>query len=129
MLPVEKAIAGLQGAMERLEAASRSERAAVATLVRDGVMRANVSYVHEYDTDSGESDPVDLVRELSVPASGLRVWSVGAGTLQISINGGKWLPVVVGDEFQADTIRQVRLRCTTPGAGRAVVRFTGYVPQ
>lgn len=129
MLPVEKAIAGLQGAIERLEVASKSERIATATLVRDGVMRQNVSYVHEYNTADGESDALDVVRELGAPASGLRVWSVGAGTLQISINGGKWLPVVVGDEINNDTMRTARFRCTTPGAGQAVVRFTGYVPQ
>lgn len=60
-----------------------------------------------------------------IPGSSLRVIGVGGAgsTMEININGEGWMPVVAGTDFPNETINELQIRVTTPGAGIALVRL------
>lgn len=123
--------ASIKGAVDRLDRIGGRASRMMDALVRDGrLFRDNWSRVVRHDTSTAAETPVDVVKEVGVPASKLTVHSVGGGALEVNINSQGWVPVAAAMVFDNEAIRHVAIRSTTPAAGTAVLRLAAYVgPQ
>jgi len=87
--------------------------------------------VLEEDTDTGsylargEGKRFDFVRSIGTVANSVLVQDDGGGTLQIRVNGSRWIPAAVADAFRNMRIKSIELRVTTAAAGTARV-IVGY---
>lgn len=122
--PDDKAPPGVTAIMERIEAFTKF---VLNDLDRRLRVRDNSHLLFQVDTanTNAEGERIAVRSKFGgIPGSSLRVIGVGGAgaTLQININGEGWIPVVAGADFPNETINEVSVRATTPGAGLALIR-------
>ena len=88
--------------------------------------RTNTSMVLKLDGASTGVRRVDPVKLLGVPAYGVFLADINGATLEVSVNGEDYWPMLDGDLIDHETITSLKFNVTGAGSGDFIIRLTAY---